>query len=100
MYALRAGLFRRGGRDQPLRGGRRRPRMPRRPVSTAVPGVQRAPGPVWVSRVRNVETVPWVRINLRRYPNGKLLIKPGATAIKRFRDRLAKEFRSLRGSNA
>ena len=36
--------------------------------------------------------------NLRRYPNGKLLIKPGATAIKRFRDRLAKEFRSLRGS--
>jgi len=37
--------------------------------------------------------------NLRRYPNGKLLIKPGATAIKRFRDRLAKEFRALRGSN-
>ena len=33
------------------------------PVSTAVPGVQRAPGPVWVSRVRNVETVPWVRIS-------------------------------------
>jgi hypothetical protein len=28
------------------------------PVSTAVPGVRRAPGPVWVSRVRNVETVP------------------------------------------
>src|SRR5690348_5223995 len=27
------------------------------PVSIAVPGVQRAPGPVWVSRVRNVETV-------------------------------------------
>ena len=37
--------------------------------------------------------------DLRRYPNGKLLIKPSATAIKRFRDRLAKEFRSLRGSN-
>ena len=37
--------------------------------------------------------------NLRRYPNGKLLIKPGTTAIKRFRDRLAKEFRALRGSN-
>jgi RNA-directed DNA polymerase len=37
--------------------------------------------------------------NLRRYPNGKLLIKPGATAIKRFRERLAKEFRALRGSN-
>jgi Group II intron, maturase-specific domain len=38
--------------------------------------------------------------NLRRYPNGKLLIKPGATAIKRFRKRLAEEFRALRGTNA
>ncbi len=37
--------------------------------------------------------------NLRRYPNGKLLIKPGAIAIKRFRSRLAKEFRALRGAN-
>ena len=37
--------------------------------------------------------------NLRLYPNGKLLIKPGATAIKRFRERLAKEFRALRGAN-
>jgi RNA-directed DNA polymerase len=37
--------------------------------------------------------------NLRRYPNGKLLIKPGATAIKRFRKRLAKESRALRGAN-
>ena len=33
------------------------------PVSTAVPGVQRASGPVWVSRVRNVETLLWVRIS-------------------------------------
>ena len=38
--------------------------------------------------------------SLRRYPNGKLLIKPGATAIKRFRKRLAGEFRALRGANA
>jgi RNA-directed DNA polymerase len=38
--------------------------------------------------------------DLRRYPNGKLFIKPGATAIKRFRRRLAKEFRALRGSNS
>src|SRR5258708_7608732 len=30
--------------------------------------------------------------DLRRYPSGKLLIKPGAMAIKRFRERLAKEF--------
>ena len=37
--------------------------------------------------------------NLRRYPNGKLLIKPSVAAIKGFRDRLAKEFRALRGSN-
>ena len=37
--------------------------------------------------------------NLRRYPNGKLLIKPSVTAIKRFRERLAKEFRALRGAN-
>ena len=46
------------------------------------------------------EGFDFLGFNLRRYPNGKLLIKPGATAIKRFRDRLAKEFRSLRGTNA
>jgi RNA-directed DNA polymerase len=38
--------------------------------------------------------------NFRRYPNGKLLIKPGATAVKRLRKRLAGEFRALRGANA
>jgi len=37
--------------------------------------------------------------DLRRYPNGKLLIKPSAKAIKRFRERLAREFRALRGAN-
>jgi RNA-directed DNA polymerase len=37
--------------------------------------------------------------NLRRYPNGKLLIKPGVTAVKRLRERLAREFRALRGTN-
>ena len=37
--------------------------------------------------------------DLRRYPNGKLLIKPGQTAIKRLRKRLAEEFRALRGAN-
>jgi len=31
-------------------------------VGTAVPGVERAPGPVRVSCVRNVETLLWVRI--------------------------------------
>ena len=34
-----------------------------RSVGTAVPGVQRAPGPVRVSFVRNVETLLWVRIS-------------------------------------
>jgi RNA-directed DNA polymerase len=38
--------------------------------------------------------------NLRGYPNGKLLIKPSKTAVRRIRKRLAAEMRSLRGSNA
>jgi RNA-directed DNA polymerase len=37
--------------------------------------------------------------NFRRYPNGKLLTKPAAAAIKRVRNRLAQEFRALRGAN-
>ena len=45
------------------------------------------------------EGFDFLGFSLRRYRNGKLLIKPGATAIKRFRDRLAKEFHALRGSN-
>jgi RNA-directed DNA polymerase len=45
------------------------------------------------------EGFDFLGFNLRRYPNGKLLIKPGVMAIKRFRERLAKEFRALRGSN-
>jgi RNA-directed DNA polymerase len=38
--------------------------------------------------------------SVRRYPNGKLLIKPSKAAVKRFRSRLADEMRRLRGSNA
>jgi RNA-directed DNA polymerase len=49
--------------------------------------------------VHLTEGFDFLGFNLRRYPNGKLLIKPGATAIKRFRNRLAKEFRALRGTN-
>ena len=45
------------------------------------------------------EGFDFLGFNLRRYLNGKLLIKPGAKAIKRFRNRLAKEFRALRGAN-
>src|SRR5712691_6365428 len=45
------------------------------------------------------EGFDFLGFNLRRYPNGKLLTKPSATAIKRFRNRLAQEFRALRGAN-
>jgi RNA-directed DNA polymerase len=38
--------------------------------------------------------------NIRRYPNGKLLIKPAKQAVTRLRKRLATETRNLRGSNA
>jgi RNA-directed DNA polymerase len=36
----------------------------------------------------------------RRYPSGKLLIKPSKAAVRRHRQRLAAEMRNLRGSNA
>jgi len=45
------------------------------------------------------EGFDFLGFNLRRYPNGKLLTKPGAAAIKRLRNRLAKEFQALRGTN-
>jgi len=45
------------------------------------------------------EGFDFLGFNLRRYPNGKLLIKPSAAAVKRFRKRLAAEFRALRGAN-
>src|SRR5882757_9778388 len=38
--------------------------------------------------------------NIRRYPNGKLLIMPSAKAVRRIRERLSTEMRALRGSNA
>jgi RNA-directed DNA polymerase len=38
--------------------------------------------------------------HVRRYPNGKLLIKPGGQAVRRLKRRLAAEMRTLRGSNA
>src|ERR1019366_316674 len=45
------------------------------------------------------EGFDFLGFNLRGYPSGKLLIKPGATAIKRFRSRLGKEFHALRGAS-
>jgi RNA-directed DNA polymerase len=38
--------------------------------------------------------------SIRRYANGKLLIKPSSAAVRRIRERLAAEVRSLRGDNA
>src|SRR6266699_936886 len=45
--------------------------------------------------VRLSEGFDFLGFSLRRYPNGKLLVKPGATAIKRFRERLSREFSAL-----
>src|SRR5260370_30709290 len=44
------------------------------------------------------EGFEFLGFHLRRYLNGKLLIKPSVKAIKRFRERLAKEFHALRGA--
>ena len=49
--------------------------------------------------VHLTEGCDFLGFNLRRYRNGKLLIKPSPTVIKEFRKRLAKEFRALRGAN-
>jgi RNA-directed DNA polymerase len=43
---------------------------------------------------------PTRRFHVRRYANGKLLIKPSKAAVKRFRRRLRTEMRDLRGGNA
>jgi Retron-type reverse transcriptase len=45
------------------------------------------------------EGFDFLGFNLRRYRNGKLLIKPSVKAVKEFRGRLAREFRALRGAN-
>ena len=45
------------------------------------------------------EGFDFLGFNIRRYPNRKLLIKPSQAAIKRVRERLAAEMRTLRGGN-
>src|SRR6266568_2936821 len=42
----------------------------------------------------------FLSFSVRRYSNGKLLIRPSKKAVKRIRQRLAAEMRRLRGSNA
>jgi RNA-directed DNA polymerase len=39
-------------------------------------------------------------VTVRRFPNGKLLIKPSNAAVRRLRERLAGGMRALRGSNS
>jgi RNA-directed DNA polymerase len=46
------------------------------------------------------EGFDFLGFNVRRYRNGKLLIKPSPAAVKRLRERLTTEMRALRGSNA
>ena len=46
------------------------------------------------------EGFDFLGFNVRRYRNGKLLIKPSKAAVRRIRDRLRTEMRALRGANA
>jgi RNA-directed DNA polymerase len=46
------------------------------------------------------EGFDFLGFNVRRYNNRKLLIKPSKAAIRRLRERLAAEMRTLRGGNA
>ncbi len=50
--------------------------------------------------VHLAEGFDFLGFNVRRYPNGKLLIKPSTAAVRRIRERLRTEMRGLRGSNA
>jgi RNA-directed DNA polymerase len=50
--------------------------------------------------VHLTEGADFLGCNIRRYPSGKLLIKPSQQAIRRIRERLATEMRALRGANA
>lgn len=53
------------------------------------------------TRIVHVEQgFDFLGFNVRRYGGGKLLIKPSAAAVKRIRERIATEVRSLRGANA
>ncbi|MCK9904553.1 hypothetical protein CC117_30860 [Parafrankia colletiae] len=50
--------------------------------------------------VHLTEGFDFLGFHVRRYSNGKLLIKPSAVAVKRLRKRLRAEMRNLRGGNA
>jgi len=46
------------------------------------------------------EGFDFLAFNIRRYPDRKLLIKPSTAAVRRVRERLAPEMRTLRGGTA
>jgi RNA-directed DNA polymerase len=46
------------------------------------------------------EGFDFLGFNVRRYRNGKLLVKPSKTAVQRIRSRLAAEVKALHGANA
>lgn len=50
--------------------------------------------------VHLVEGFDFLGFNIRRYPNGKLLIKPSDAAVKRIRAKLKEAMRGLLGGNA
>lgn len=50
--------------------------------------------------VHLTEGFDFLGFHVRRYANGKLIIKPSKAAVKRFRQRLRTEMRNLRGGNA
>ena len=50
--------------------------------------------------VRLEDGFDFLGFNIRRYRNGKLLIRPSKAAVRRFRERLTAEMRALRGANA
>src|SRR6266487_3541594 len=50
--------------------------------------------------VRLEDGFDFLGFSIRRYRNGKLLIKPSKAAVQRIRSRLAAEVRALHGANA
>jgi len=53
------------------------------------------------TRIVDVEEgFDFLGFSIRRYPNGKLLIKPSKAAVQRIRSRLAAEVKALHGANA
>lgn len=50
--------------------------------------------------VHLTEGFDFLGFHIRRYANGKLIVKPSKAAVRRIRERLRTEVRALRGANA